>query len=74
MTGAQGDGQVTLSNLRIGSTADIVRNLTASETDTVLIVVLVLVGAVIFGLIVVAVLIVRRIVRRRRESSRGVTG
>jgi hypothetical protein len=66
LTDAQATDQVTLSNLRIASTADIVRNLTAEQTDTLVVVVFVAIGAVIFGLIVVAVLVVRRIVRRRR--------
>jgi hypothetical protein len=74
LTGAQPGDQVSMSNLRIASTADIVRNLTAAETNTVLIVVLVTIGAFIFGLIVVAVLVVRRIIRRRRESSAPVIG
>jgi hypothetical protein len=74
LTGAAAGDQVTLSNLRIASSADIERDLTADETDTLVVVGLVIVGALIFGLIVLAVLVVRRIIRRRRESSRAAAG
>jgi hypothetical protein len=74
LTGGQPGDQVTLSNLQIASSADIVRNLTATETDTALVVVLVIIGAVIFGLIVIAVVVVRRVIRRRRESFKAAAG
>ena len=68
LTGDQLGDQVTLSDLRIASSADIDRNLTAEETDVLIVVVLVAVGVLIFGLIVVAVLVVRRIITRRRND------
>jgi hypothetical protein len=74
LTGAAAGEQITLTDLRIASSADIQRNLTADETDVLVVVALVLVGALIFGLIVVVVLVVRRLIRRRRESSRAAAG
>jgi hypothetical protein len=74
LTDAAAGSRVTLSDLRIASTADIVRNLTAEETDVLVVVVLVAIGAVLFGLLVAAVLIVRRVIRKRRESSRAEVG
>lgn len=67
LTGAPAGASVTISNLRIATSADIVRGASADETDGLVVAALVIVVILAVGAVVVAVLGVRAILRRRRR-------
>lgn len=70
LTGAPAGASVTISNLRIATSADIVRGASADETDALVTVAVVIAVILVVGAVVVLALGVRALLRRRRRRRR----